>query len=1213
MKPFLTSSQSHSSSVMSGGIAGHLGGYHHLSGHHSINHLHHMTPNKRRRTVSADSGCDVNVELSETNPAILEETVRIWANRLETVLQQEVNQARQVSDASKQALYTADYDMRERVLRSWKEQILGIMDLTSDLIQCVNNDIKESLTDSAIHSPHEEEFSHFKEVETINEEDFKAFSTEDFTSTDDTYNKDDISSTEEVDAAIRDKLRHFLEDGQYIENFDYFDQASFETVSLSDTPEHETEYEPYDEPEHEPFKPLASSEHKVHAKRDLMPEFSFHKPARKSARRRIRKKLGFSRGYFTKAANNRFLKNKSIKKWIQGTQNQYKQLSNEPCQQSKDNTRKSSSRQQHMAKYKQSNNLLKTKKQIIGMIKKLKEMKIQQIRLSRGEDVFSSSKKRMFQSLLSQEDLFEEWRWTLENPEEVETIFAGWRWNLDEYEETEDIFKEWRWNLKEQAEVENIFKDWRKNLVEHENWNFWKDFGSIDDILGNTEEIMDEIRRMDDNDADWTKWKFWNKFGTVKEINHNSEAVLTEKKSIPEDYYIADQADKDWTQWPFWHSMGPVVSILYNTDSAKLASCPEIDEVSDDQKDDNVDNAKDSNNNMEQEGDNDDGIGEDDEVSTESGYSEEELNDGDTMDAHENWEAWKFWNEMGTAKEIIENSQDILVFGCFEDFIWVGNDDFLKDIGYLGGVVIGDVDDGCLGDCDDEYQSLLDGRVKKHFMRPNSPGKDSTCGCCPDFGSIKCRRTKAKHDKQEELMHKRHHDDVVKVCKALYTKQAKRKMSPSNEISEKIHVTDEFFDRHNIFKSLVVNAPDCLIFWDDSDREDVDDNCSCVQHATDDYWPTIWDDKQLIFWEDSSRDVDRDDDDLIHLDSADDLYIRRIINGDIKFQLFFDNYISTDDDIVDDGNDENKENEPWRAYKLMGPLWVDVNSADDGYCADIGSPPGILKIIRKKSSKRKPLSEISLVDVNEALWNIEKDCHKVSLKEELANLPFWESPDVFGDACEQIESSNLPTVASALPAYTLRVRAKEPINTFRTWRFLFTEPSKYRNRVHASRRNCRKHCSKKHEQKTNDDLDIEDVFKDWSSWALLEPVVERLKWIVAAKAVQEVEADYLRKLEIERILRGRKLARNSDRKREVNKKKSKRPDSPTVAYTMLNKHQLQAEQSWISTQNSHHTWGKRSPARPNKRSGKPVQKQVAGRNSRIFQPQTRCTSSGRRI
>ena len=36
------------------------------------------------RTVSADSGCDVNTEMvtnTEPNPAILEETVRIWANR----------------------------------------------------------------------------------------------------------------------------------------------------------------------------------------------------------------------------------------------------------------------------------------------------------------------------------------------------------------------------------------------------------------------------------------------------------------------------------------------------------------------------------------------------------------------------------------------------------------------------------------------------------------------------------------------------------------------------------------------------------------------------------------------------------------------------------------------------------------------------------------------------------------------------------------------------------------------------------------------------------------------------------------------------------------------------------------------------------------------------------------------------------------------------
>lgn len=477
---------------------------------------------------------------------------------------------------------------------------------------------------------------------------------------------------------------------------------------------------------------------------------------------------------------------------------------------------------------------------------------------------------------------------------------------------------------------------------------------------------------------------------------------------------------------------------------------------------------------------------------------------------------------------------------------------------------------------------------------PCSPGQDSRCHCSPDYGSIKCKRMQVRNDKHTERMNDKHHNEEVhKVCKALYN--TKRKMSPKNETPEKIHITDDYFNRHNIFKSLVVNAEDGLIFWDDSDRE-VDDYCSCLpppQPATAIYWQQEGlEDEKLIFWEDSSRDLDFDDDDLIHLDSADDLYIKRIINGvgDTNIQLFFDNYVSSNDGSIacidSNADDENKENEPWRAFKLLGPLWVDVNSTetDDGHLAespadpncpcilkiidekkssncsgscrrnsrpketgDDASCPCILKIINEKKSssgrRRKPLNEISLIDVNEALWSIENDGHPASLKEELENLPAWESPDVFCDACDQLESNFLPTLSSTLPAYTLNVRAKDPLNTFRTWKFLFTEPSKYHRRVENSRRNCRKHNAKRLIQKTNDDLIVEDVFNEWCSWAMVEPAGEmRSKWIVPANlSINQTEMENLRKLEIERKLRGRKMARNSDRIREGKKTKANRP------------------------------------------------------------------------
>merc|ERR1712045_835082 len=173
---------------------GHYGG---LLGGHGHHHTIHHTPLKnRKRTVSADSGCDMATELSESsssstsilaNPAILEETVRIWANRMDIVLREEVNRARQMSDASKQALYIADIDVRDKVLKCWRDQLFGIMDLTADLVQCVNNDIKESLLDSPLHTPMREEV--------------------------------DLES--EADTAAADK--YFKGENNYVENFDYCD------------------------------------------------------------------------------------------------------------------------------------------------------------------------------------------------------------------------------------------------------------------------------------------------------------------------------------------------------------------------------------------------------------------------------------------------------------------------------------------------------------------------------------------------------------------------------------------------------------------------------------------------------------------------------------------------------------------------------------------------------------------------------------------------------------------------------------------------------------------------------------------------------------------------------------------------------------------------------------------------------------------------------
>ncbi len=144
----------------------------------------------------------------------------------------------------------------------------------------------------------------------------------------------------------------------------------------------------------------------------------------------------------------------------------------------------------------------KTRKQIDEMCIRLRNHEIIQRDIVRGRhnsmpDIFPSlftQTIKMFRSIFDQEDIFEDWRHNLNEPEEMEDIFQDWRQNLKEYEESEDIFQDWRWNLKEYEELEDIFQDWRWNLRSEddnfpcllsrassvENWNqFWSKFWKL--------------------------------------------------------------------------------------------------------------------------------------------------------------------------------------------------------------------------------------------------------------------------------------------------------------------------------------------------------------------------------------------------------------------------------------------------------------------------------------------------------------------------------------------------------------------------------------------------------------------------------------------------------------------------------------------------------------------------------------------------------------
>merc|ERR1712142_490021 len=151
------------------------------------------------------------------------------------------------------------------------------MDLTADLVQCVNNDIKESLLDSPLHTPMREEV--------------------------------DLES--EADIAAADK--YFKGENNYVENFDYCDETSFDDISLSGSDENE------------PFKCLDNEAdveikfHDIDYKEDdeVTLKFCYTFPNSQDGRRRVRKKLGFSKGYYSKAASKiKMARTRAILRWL---------------------------------------------------------------------------------------------------------------------------------------------------------------------------------------------------------------------------------------------------------------------------------------------------------------------------------------------------------------------------------------------------------------------------------------------------------------------------------------------------------------------------------------------------------------------------------------------------------------------------------------------------------------------------------------------------------------------------------------------------------------------------------------------------------------------------------------------------------------------------------------------------------------------------------
>jgi len=139
------------------------------SGH--MNHLPKLRLH-RTRTCSSDSGCDVLCDSPDFSSTIMEDSIRTWEARLDGVVKQEVERAREVTTWAKEAFRHAgeDEEKRQEVLESWRSQLEGIMEFTKDLVECVNNDTKEVMYDSMGLSSGHESTSTIEEIEEDDEE-----------------------------------------------------------------------------------------------------------------------------------------------------------------------------------------------------------------------------------------------------------------------------------------------------------------------------------------------------------------------------------------------------------------------------------------------------------------------------------------------------------------------------------------------------------------------------------------------------------------------------------------------------------------------------------------------------------------------------------------------------------------------------------------------------------------------------------------------------------------------------------------------------------------------------------------------------------------------------------------------------------------------------------------------------------------------------------
>eukprot|EP00092_Neocalanus_flemingeri_P090583 GFUD01114749.1.p1 GENE.GFUD01114749.1~~GFUD01114749.1.p1 ORF type:complete len:515 (+),score=155.48 GFUD01114749.1:43-1587(+) len=111
---------------------------------------HPKLKQKRIRTWSSDSGCDVACANSDLLSSILDDTVQSWTDLVDRVVRQKVEMARKVTSWAKEEIRHASEDegKRQEILESCRRQVEEIMDCTKDLVESVNNDVKDNIDEN---------------------------------------------------------------------------------------------------------------------------------------------------------------------------------------------------------------------------------------------------------------------------------------------------------------------------------------------------------------------------------------------------------------------------------------------------------------------------------------------------------------------------------------------------------------------------------------------------------------------------------------------------------------------------------------------------------------------------------------------------------------------------------------------------------------------------------------------------------------------------------------------------------------------------------------------------------------------------------------------------------------------------------------------------------------------------------------------------------